>query len=204
MTPPSPIPASDSRSDRDGAQIWIIGALEMITRGGVGAVKIERLAREIKVSKGSFYWFFRNTDELLARSLEHWKTQLNNNVFEEVRAAQGSVRERMFGMVDRVFRSKLGRYDAAIRAWALYDPGVRAVVADVDRERLSFLGELFLEQGFRTDIALQRAHLFYRAFIAESYLGIYPGTVKKDAYLKALLDDLLTLAPGTTASEGHA
>ena len=37
----------------------------------------------------------------------------------------------------------------------------------------------------------QQAHLFYRAFIAESYLSIYPEQTAKGAYLKALAGDLL-------------
>ncbi len=195
------IETTDTRSDRDGAQVWIIGALNMITCRGVSAVKIERLAREINVSKGSFYWFFRNTDELLQRSLAHWKTNLNNAVFEQVRASQGSVHVRMIDMIDMVFQSKMGRYDAAIRAWGMTDHAVSLLVAEVDRERLDFLISLFAEQGFEDALARQRAHLFYRAFIAESYLRSYPGAARKGVYLKELLESLLTL-PNINEDEG--
>ncbi|KIC48652.1 TetR/AcrR family transcriptional regulator [Tateyamaria sp. ANG-S1] len=181
-----------TRSGRDGARVWIIGALDMLVRGGVGAIKVERLASEINVSKGSFYWFFRNTDELLRRSLEHWREHLNNAVFEEVRASQGPVQDRLCDMVDMVLQSRLGRYDAAIRAWATTDQNVQAIVSEVDQERLAFLVELFEEAGLAPDLAAQNAHLFYRAFIAESYLRMYPGAAKKGAYLKDLLGILLT------------
>ncbi|MCE8005591.1 TetR/AcrR family transcriptional regulator [Aestuariivita sp.] len=181
-----------SRGDRDGAQIWVLGALNTIARDGVDAVRVERLAREIGVSKGSFYWFFASIDDLLARSLDHWKTHLNDAVFAQIRNLDGPVMDRMCRLIDTVFQSRLGRYDAAIRAWAMKDPRVQTVVGTVDRERLSFLVEIFSESGMSDQTARNRAHLFYRALIAESYLGAYPGASVRDAYLKELLAELLS------------
>ncbi|MFK7753582.1 MAG: hypothetical protein AB8B51_13630, partial [Sedimentitalea sp.] len=40
-----------SRADREKAKIWIEGALRMIVQNGVSAVKVEPLARTLKVSK---------------------------------------------------------------------------------------------------------------------------------------------------------
>lgn len=183
--------ASNTRSDRDGAQVWISGTLDLIVRKGVGAVKIERLAREIGVSKGSFYWFFQNSDELLARSLQHWRDQLNKAVFDQVRSSSGTARTRLHGMIDVVFTSELGRYDAAIRAWAMTDLDVQLLVAEVDMERLEFLIELFDNHGLDSETARHHAHLFYRALVAESYVRAYPSKTRKGAYLKELLEFLL-------------
>ena len=184
-------PPSASRAKRDAAQVWIQGALGMIAKSGAASVKVERLSREINVSKGSFYWFFSDIDDLLIRCLDHWKEQLNDAVYDDIRGLDASAQDRLFRLIDQVLVSRLGRYDAAIRAWAMTDARVQAFVAGVDRERLDFLVEVFAEDGMAVPAAKQQAHLFYRAFIAESYLSIYPEQTAKGAYLKALAGDLL-------------
>ncbi|MEL6927820.1 MAG: helix-turn-helix domain-containing protein, partial [Cyanobacteria bacterium J06600_6] len=44
---------------------WIDAAWILMANKGVAAVKVEVLARQLEVSKGSFYWHFKNRQELL-------------------------------------------------------------------------------------------------------------------------------------------
>lgn len=183
---PKKAPLSVSRGDRDGAQVWIRGALNAIIRDGADTLRVEKLARDTGVSKGSFYWFFDGLDDLQSRTLEYWKISLNDVVFDQVRDSEGTLEERLCLLVDIVFRGKLGRYDAAIRAWGLRDSNVRSFAEKIDHERLVLLEELFAGNEPPSEESRQRAHLFYRAFIAESYLREYPGKERDDAYLKEL------------------
>jgi len=193
---------TSARSDRDAAQVWIRGALNMIARAGVLSVKIEPLSKEIKVSKGSFYWFFTDVDDLLMRCLDYWKEQLNDAVYDEIRAYDADAQDRLNRLIDTVFSSRFGRFDAAIRAWAMTDARVQGFVTGVDRERLDFLIDVFSQSGLATGPAKHRAHLFYRAFLAESYLSIYPDRMAKGAYLKELVRDLLEPDTGVSIHLG--
>jgi AcrR family transcriptional regulator len=47
-------------------QDWIDAALEALETGGVPAVAVEPLASRLGVTKGSFYWHFKDRNELLA------------------------------------------------------------------------------------------------------------------------------------------
>jgi len=52
--------------DRDlGQDDWLRAARLALLRGGVEAVRVEKLARDLGVTKGSFYWHFKDRDELL-------------------------------------------------------------------------------------------------------------------------------------------
>lgn len=186
-----------SRNDRTGAQSWIKGALDIITHEGIHKLRIERLAREIKVSKGSFYWFFDDHADLLKCCLEYWKMSLNTSVFDKIRQLEGSVQERLFSLVDTIFESKLGRFDAAIRAWSLNDPVALSVVQEVDRDRLEFLYEMFNRNGLPEETVRQHVHLFYRALIAESYLNEYPSDISGAVYLKGLVQSILESSTDT-------
>src|SRR5215475_9389836 len=52
---------------------WIRIGFSQLAREGIESVRIEVLARELGVSKGSFYWHFRDRDELLMQMLEQWE-----------------------------------------------------------------------------------------------------------------------------------
>lgn len=175
-----------SRGDRNGAKVWIEATLDTIATEGADSLRIERLARRIGVSKGSFYWFFSNLDDLRFRALDHWKHHHNNVVFDRVETHGGCLTEKLILLVDAIFECKLGRYDAAIRSWALRDATVDRFIQDIDTTRLAFLEDLF--SGM--DDSEFKAHLFYRALIAESYIRRHPGNQTAKDYLKSLVTRL--------------
>ena len=175
-----------TRVDRDGARVWITGALDMIARDGVQALRIERLAREIGISKGSFYWFFHDLKALKNQALIYWRDVLNAPVFEDIRRIDAPLEKRLHQLVDLVLTKRLGRYDGAIRSWALVDPIARQFVENVDRERMIFMEELFLRDAAWDQTAQLRAHLFYRSFIAESYVRCYPPKSSRTDFIKSV------------------
>ncbi len=171
------------RFDRDGAHIWVTGALDVIARDGVQALRIERLARHVGVSKGSFYWFFPDLDALKMQALLYWRDTLNAPVFEAVRAEDGPLNTRLMLLIKLVSSGRLGRYDGAIRSWALVDPRARAFVRQVDRERMAFMEEIFTTGSGDPCTATLRAHVFYRSFIAESYVRTYPDGADSSEFM---------------------
>ena len=60
-------------TSRLSAQDWVAAALSALTRGGVSAVRIDVLARELEITRGSFYWHFKDRDALLTAVLEEWE-----------------------------------------------------------------------------------------------------------------------------------
>ena len=52
---------------------WVEAALAAIADGGLAAVSVERLARSLDATKGSFYWHFENRDALVSAALAAWE-----------------------------------------------------------------------------------------------------------------------------------
>ena len=46
-----------------------------LLNGGPSAVRVEILARELRVSKGSFYWHFKNRKALMEALLREWEEE---------------------------------------------------------------------------------------------------------------------------------
>jgi AcrR family transcriptional regulator len=129
--------------DRDlGQDDWLRAARLALLRGGVEAVRVEKLARDLGVTKGSFYWHFKDRDELLELLLHEWESEAQE-ILSQMR--RGSRDERVHGFVrlleQRAKLSEQGKApsDAAIFAWASVDPRVARRVNKAEDERMALL-----------------------------------------------------------------
>ncbi len=158
-------------SERLSKADWIKAALRALAGSGVEAVRVERLAETLGVTKGSFYWHFVNRDALLAAILEAWRSEATEAIAADVEASAGDPVEklkRLFAIVARFD----GRLDLAVRRWAAQDEKARAALAGVDRRRLGYLEGLFAGLGFGERQALARARLVYHALIGQFAMGM--------------------------------
>ena len=146
---------------------WLQAGLEALRKGGVGAVRVERLATEVGVTKGSFYWHFRDRGALLDALLEFWSREMTDAEFERIRTLRGGLAARLLALAEDVLEKGMGRYDPAIRGWARTDRKVAAAVAQVDRRRVRALAGFFEEGGFSAAEARTRARLFYTFLLGE-------------------------------------
>jgi AcrR family transcriptional regulator len=146
---------------------WVVAGLDALRKGGVAEVRVERLAESLGITKGSFYWHFRNRGELLKALLEFWSREMTDVEFERIQALRMGVAERLAELAEDVLEKGMGRYDPAIRAWARHDRKVAAAVARVDRRRVRALAGFFEEGGFSAADARTRARLFYTFLLGE-------------------------------------
>ena len=86
-----------SRLSRDD---WAGAALDALS-GGLGAVAVEPLAARLGATKGSFYWHFRNRDELIAAALQLGGS--TTAVIERLEAGNGTARQRLRELFSLVF-----------------------------------------------------------------------------------------------------
>ena len=146
---------------------WLGAGLEALRKGGVAAVRVERLAAGLARTKGSFYHHFRDRAALLDALLEYWSREMTDAEFERLRALRGGLAARLLALAEDVLEKGMGRYDPAIRAWARQDRKVAAAVAQVDRRRIQALTGFFQEGGFPAAEARVRARTFYTFLLGE-------------------------------------
>lgn len=146
---------------------WLNAGLEALRKGGVGAVRVERLAGDVGVTKGSFYHHFRDRGALLEEVLEYWAREMTDAEFERIQTLRGGLAPRLLALAEDVLEKGMGRYDPAVRAWAREDRKVAAAVAQVDRRRIKALAGFFEEGGFAAAEARVRARTFYTFLLGE-------------------------------------
>jgi AcrR family transcriptional regulator len=173
--------------DRDA---WIHAATEILAIDGVDGVRVEVLAKRCRVTKGSFYWHFKDRRDLLNAMLAHWKEGRIEDVRKHSHAAPGKAPAQLQHMLD-VYANNPNRrgilVELAVRHWAQRDARAARVVADVDAARHAYTGDLFLACGLAPQEAASRSLLLYAYSLGES-LMIHGRSARGVARLKAWID----------------
>lgn len=189
------------------ADDWLRPAIEAMARGGVRAVNVEALAREIGASKGSFYWFFANRDALVSAALRHWLDQAIDPVAAAVSDLPDPV-ARLRALVGTAFTAEVGRgIEIALQADVEF-PEVRDALAEANRRRLAILRDMFADAGYDETGAAQAALSAYATYLGYLQLQrIDPTSVPSGPDRERFLDSLLSgslrrgaePSPGTSA-----
>ena len=160
-----------SMDKKKAKEIWLDAALDCLAREGVDRIKIERLATTLDLTKGSFYWHFKNRSALLEAMVDYWEQRQWGflNRLKTIEAANPADRLwQVFQFID----TKDARHDIAIRLWSWRAEWVRRIVTDIDQARLVFLEGLFKEMGFAQEQARLRARLTYFYQVAEQNIDV--------------------------------
>jgi AcrR family transcriptional regulator len=172
-------------TDRLGKADWIAHGLRTLARDGANALKVGALAAGLKVSRGSFYWHFRDIADFQAQLLQRWQESSTDQVIRALDARKGEP-----GLLRELMQSAFTsgrRLDRAVRSWAAEDRAVAAVVASVDAKRVSRIAALLIEAGVAQDHAPHRA-----AFLYWAYLGQVAVMDRRYATLPATALDRIT------------
>lgn len=61
---------------RGSQEGWLEAAYQALLESGVDSVKILPLAKKLNLSRTSFYWFFKDREELLAALVARWREKI--------------------------------------------------------------------------------------------------------------------------------
>ena len=114
-------------------QRWIDEGMKTLAEEGIAAVRIDRIAFRVGLSKGSFFHHFANAAAFRSAILDEWRARATAQLRD---APSGGDLVELAGRIDDLLDIEL---DGAVRAWASHDPEAAAAVQDVDRVRLRAL-----------------------------------------------------------------
>ncbi|WP_329741548.1 helix-turn-helix domain-containing protein [Dyella sp. A6] len=186
---------SKPERSRLSAEDWEEAALVLIAEQGVGALAVEALARQLGVTKGSFYWHFRTREALLQAALERWEQYGEREVLGQIEAI-ADPRERLPELFRRVAHELQPHRVYAALLKALDHPLVVPVMARVSQRRTEFLNTAYREAGLPPKEAINRARLTYAAYVGFLQLNFTLGLPRLghdefDAYVEHMIHTLI-------------
>jgi AcrR family transcriptional regulator len=153
---------------------WIEAATTLLVDQGIDSVRVDLLARILGVTRGSFYWHFKDRQDLLRSVLQAWHRRATEQVTAnfESRTADPQLLIRDLISLPARGRSaqRAARIELAIRAWARRDEMARRALDEADASRIAYHVQVFSALGFSDDEARMRAFMLYGYEIGESLL----------------------------------
>jgi AcrR family transcriptional regulator len=167
---------------------WIRAGLRRLARHAIDGVRVEVLAKDLGVTKGSFYWHFSDRAELLEALLEEWAETATEAVIALAEAAGSDPhrrRERLTVIATEGFDADL---ESALRDWGRHDAAAGRVLAEIDRRRLDYLRQLLRESGFEAAETEARAFLMYAVVLANHQIPDAHGRFSRKRILRESFD----------------
>ena len=162
---------SAAASSRLSVTDWITAGLELLSRQGIGGVKIQPLCEKLGVTKGSFYWHFTDLDAFQGAMAKYYEDGMRifRDRFTEMAArdAEGTLTDTSNFLLNR----RLAATERAMRDWARTDQRARAAIEASDRLGFNAIRDAFEKLGFTPVEADVRAKTLFYAGVGFGDVG---------------------------------
>lgn len=164
---PVPAPAAAVRLNRDD---WLDAAFAAAVEHGFDGVRVLVLADTLGVTRGSFYWHFKDHAELITALLERWRAaEAASNQRLQQPSSDDPVKD-----LEQLLDAALAhggadlsnmRFELALRGLGRRDPAVAAMLLEVDQARMALFAGKFARITPDTKTAIDLAALFYLTIV---------------------------------------
>lgn len=144
---------------------WTDSALHVLASRGIDGVRVEVLAKQLGVTKGSFYWHFKDRAALLDAMLQEWRRRATLTIIERLESTHEPALVRLHRLLRLQFDARNAEFGAnvelAMRLWGRHDRRPAQVLREIDDLRLRYIARLLMELGVTAERSRALAVLSY-------------------------------------------
>ena len=189
------MPKVKQTKDRLSKEEWLLHSLQTLANEGFTSLKADNLAKSLGVSRGSFYWHFKDLKDFHRQVLDMWKTIMVDGTIEQLEGVQPesgdtlAAKQKLEQLIS-IAGSSDPSLEQSIRAWAFSDSKVQDAVDEVNGLCTQYIEGLLQGMGFSEELAQVKARIIYAGHVGNIMLG---GDIS-EAQQALLVEELLKLA----------
>lgn len=146
---------------------WVDAAWKELGSHGVPGIRVEVLAKNLNVTKGSFYWHFRDRKALLDAVFQRWFDRFSIEGMSPDLERSESGSDRLWQLFKRVIGELSTSHSAVIRLWARNSPSLLKLLEAEHSKRMKFVTAEFQRLGFESDESRIRADMYLSLLMGE-------------------------------------
>jgi len=170
---------------------WVDAALQAVAKGGPDAVRVEALASSLGVSKGGFYWHFKDRQALLEEMLDAWERTVVEDVIARIESEPADPRAKLQQLFE-LAPSVDFAVELALRDWSRRDRDVAKRLRRIDTRRMEYLRSLFGQLCADEDEVEARSMLSFSLFIGSYFIAAKHEGKTRAQVLQLAIDRLLS------------
>lgn len=171
-------------TERLARRDWLNAAMMSLAKDGHQSLRVERLAKLLGVSRGSFYWHFADVETFERAVLDEWEVVAVDLPYSRATAINEANRSAaLHNLLRAVFKTPV-HLERAVRSWATTSPMAAKVVQRVDKRRLALLTGLVSASQSNPEEAHAAAVILYCAYLGHVSSA---GSMVDDAVVAALI-----------------
>lgn len=166
---------------------WVKKGIELFSHGGIDALNVEKMAKILNCTKGSFYHHFQSRENYIDQLLEYYYKS-RKNMLESMGELYTPPVEKLSRVLIGVFKNPRGLdFEFQLRQYARINEKASNILINLERDRLTYVSVLLSDSGI--DSAKVRAEMIYHY-----YLGWYQRNKFKQFSDQDLLYELNKLS----------
>ncbi|MFT6234482.1 MAG: AcrR family transcriptional regulator [Myxococcota bacterium] len=171
------------------ADDWALAALHAIAETGINGLAVEPLAKRLGVTKGSFYWHFKNRAALTEAAVALWESIGTQQIIDRLRDVSDPREQLSQLLAISVEDLTHLRGEAALMSAAnVGHPVIAPVYHRVSQKRLAFLTEIFSSMDVPNPAT--RAQVVYAAYLGAIQLAVMQPSPLDEGSLDELVSEL--------------
>jgi AcrR family transcriptional regulator len=188
---------------RGSRNAWLNVAKDILIDQGESSVTVQAMAKRLKLSRTSFYWFFQDRQDVMQALLDLW-AHTNTKPIQD---ASNAYAETMVEAVLNVTYTLISEveydphFDAAIRGWAIQSSDVNARLVAEDEKRVGAIRQMMMRHGFDKIEADVRAHAIYLVQLGYTSMQIKENWETRIARVPYYMRTLTGLSPSEAEFE---
>ncbi|KAA3610724.1 MAG: TetR/AcrR family transcriptional regulator [Calditrichaeota bacterium] len=145
---------------------WLWAGISFFSKGGINALNVEKMAKALKCTKGSFYWYFKSRDDYIMQLIDLWAADGTESFIDDAETAE-TPQAKLKHLITEVLKDRRGAdFEFYLRHHGQKNPAVKELIEKTEKRRISFMAHL-LQEAQVADYEAKAEIIYYY------YLGWY-------------------------------
>lgn len=154
------------------AQSWIEQGFKALKNEGLNKFSVEAMANQAGITKGSFYWHFRDRETFFKAIVDNWLERQHAIIEDFSQHGHSDPKQQLWDIMQYILHKNTD-HDIAMRSWVQHYDYAHLAVKQIDRIRIEYLQKLFRKMGLDKDKAKLRAHMLYFYQVGEHAILVH-------------------------------
>ena len=153
------------------ADDWIELGYAILAEDGFKQIKIDTVCKRMGVTKGSFYWHFKDIAAYRSALVARWGEWSDEEHQNFAALADLPPRDRLLGLIAQLTSPRHWMIERAMREWARSDPNAGASIRTSDRRAREVVRRCLLDHGMDPKTASVRSNWIFAMGIGALHLS---------------------------------